>query len=175
MQWKNAVYVDGMLPFGLRSAPKIFNALADGLEWCVKEEGVQYVFHYLDDLIVLGAAESPACSDSLCTLKHTCRELGIPLAEEKQDGPTSVINFLGIIIDTNKDELHLPTDKLHRLLEEIRLWLQKRACSRELESLIGTMQHACKVANNSREIISQEGNSSSQRGKKETSPHPPQQ
>ncbi len=67
MQWKNAVYVDGMLPFGLRSAPKIFNALADGLEWCVEEEGVQHVFHYLDDFIVLGAAESPECSDSLCT------------------------------------------------------------------------------------------------------------
>ncbi len=76
MQWKNAVYVDGMLLFGLRSAPKIFNALADGLEWCVKEEGVQHVFQYLDDFIVLGAAESPECSDSLCTLKHTCRELG---------------------------------------------------------------------------------------------------
>ena len=24
MQWNGAVYVDGMLPFGLRSAPKIF-------------------------------------------------------------------------------------------------------------------------------------------------------
>ena len=42
MQWNNAVYVDGMLPFGLRSAPKIFNALADGLEWC--KEGVQHIF-----------------------------------------------------------------------------------------------------------------------------------
>ncbi len=97
MQWKSAVYVDGMLPFGLRSAPKIFNTLADGLEWCVRAEGVQHVFHYLDDFIVLGAAESPECSESLCSLKQTCRGLGVPLAEEKQDGPTSVITFLGII------------------------------------------------------------------------------
>ena len=29
MQWQGKVYVDGMLPFGLRSAPKIFNAVAD--------------------------------------------------------------------------------------------------------------------------------------------------
>ena len=27
MSWKNQIYVDGMLPFGLRSAPKIFNPL----------------------------------------------------------------------------------------------------------------------------------------------------
>ena len=32
MQWYGQVYVDGMLPFGLRSAPKIFNAVADALE-----------------------------------------------------------------------------------------------------------------------------------------------
>ena len=33
IQWKGGTYVDGMLPFGLRSAPKIFTAVADALEW----------------------------------------------------------------------------------------------------------------------------------------------
>ena len=33
VQWDGAIYVDPMLPFGLRQAPKIFNAMADGLEW----------------------------------------------------------------------------------------------------------------------------------------------
>jgi len=31
MKWKQSVYVDGMLPFGLRSAPKIFTAVADAV------------------------------------------------------------------------------------------------------------------------------------------------
>ena len=35
MEWQGNLYVDPMLPFGLRSAPKIFNAVADGLEWYV--------------------------------------------------------------------------------------------------------------------------------------------
>ena len=34
------LYVDGCLPFGLRSAPKLFNALADALEWCISRQGV---------------------------------------------------------------------------------------------------------------------------------------
>ena len=34
VQWEGQVYVDAALPFGLRSAPKIFNALADGLVDC---------------------------------------------------------------------------------------------------------------------------------------------
>lgn len=31
IEWKNQLYIDAALPFGLRSAPKIFNALADAL------------------------------------------------------------------------------------------------------------------------------------------------
>ena len=39
MQWNDhtKVYVDRALPFGLRSALNIFNALADALEWIVKD------------------------------------------------------------------------------------------------------------------------------------------
>ena len=32
-QWRGALYIDGMLPFGLCSAPIIFTAVADALEW----------------------------------------------------------------------------------------------------------------------------------------------
>ncbi len=104
------------------------------------------MFHYLDDFIVLGAAKSQECDESVYSLKQTCKELGIPLAEKKQDGPTSVITFFYIITDTDNRELCLPTEKLQRLMEEIQLWLRKKLCTRrELESMIGTMQHACKV------------------------------
>ena len=40
VQWKEQVYVDSALPFGLRSAPKIFTALADGLSWAFQKEGI---------------------------------------------------------------------------------------------------------------------------------------
>ena len=35
MKWNNLVYVDTMLSFGLCSAPKLFNAVADALECMV--------------------------------------------------------------------------------------------------------------------------------------------
>ena len=38
-QWRGSVFSDAMLPFGLRSAPKIFNAVADALEWCLRQRG----------------------------------------------------------------------------------------------------------------------------------------
>ena len=39
MKWQGQIYLDSTLPFGLRSAPKVFNAVADGLEWVSKTEG----------------------------------------------------------------------------------------------------------------------------------------
>ena len=42
--------MDTTLPFGLRSAPMIFSAVADGLELTIRQVGVEDVDHYLDDL-----------------------------------------------------------------------------------------------------------------------------
>jgi hypothetical protein len=37
MRWEESLFVDTALPFGLRSAPKIFTAIADAVEWILKQ------------------------------------------------------------------------------------------------------------------------------------------
>ena len=64
MSWKGQVYVDTCLPFGLRSAPKIFSAVADGLSWAMHYQGVEYLLHYLDDFLVLGLPGSVVRSNA---------------------------------------------------------------------------------------------------------------
>ena len=49
MMWNNQLFVDTVLPFGLRSAPNIFSAVADALEWILTQQGVSHSIHYLDD------------------------------------------------------------------------------------------------------------------------------
>lgn len=92
------------VPFGLRSAPKIFNALADALEWCMNKEGVQDIFHYLDEFAIIGTPNSEQCSWNLHFLQRVSEDLSIPLA---QAGPCTTIEFLGIIIDTTHQERQL--------------------------------------------------------------------
>ena len=53
LQWQGQIYVDPMLPFGLRSAPKIFNAVADGFHWHLKQRGINRILDYLDDFIIV--------------------------------------------------------------------------------------------------------------------------
>ena len=38
MKWSKQLYIDTCLPFGLRSAPKQFNVLADLLSWILKKK-----------------------------------------------------------------------------------------------------------------------------------------
>ena len=49
MSWEGSLFIDMVLPFGLRSALKIFTAIADAVEWIAKQTGVNFVIHYLDD------------------------------------------------------------------------------------------------------------------------------
>ena len=56
MEWEGSYFINTVLPFRLRSAPKIFSAVADGLEWSAQKAGVSYLLHCLDDF--LGAPNS---------------------------------------------------------------------------------------------------------------------
>ena len=46
-----------MLPFDLRSAPKIFTTVADALKWCIAAQSVKHIIHYLNDFAVM----DPVC------------------------------------------------------------------------------------------------------------------
>ena len=112
MRWNDCIFIDICLPCGLRSAPKLFNIFADLLQWIAQTEGISHIMYYLDDFLLLGPPESGVCKNSLDIIQRICKDLGVPLALEKVDGPTTNLSFLGIVLDTAKMEARLPNDKL---------------------------------------------------------------
>ena len=154
MRWGDQAYIDNQLPFGLRSAPILFNAYADALEWILRDQGVSKILHYLDDFLVIGAPDSGECQEYLDKMLAVCAALGVPLATEKVEGPSSSLSFLGIHLDTVALEASLPLEKMVRLREELDEWHLKKSCTRkELEHLIGVLQFACKVVAHGRPFV----------------------
>ena len=154
MEWEGQVFLDAALPFGLRSAPKIFNALADALSWILQQRGACALLHYLDDFLLVGKPESEECAASLELTRTVCQQLGVPLAMHKLEGPSCSLVFLGIVIDTVAMELRLPSERLVRLGRLIGQWRLKKACTkRDLLSLIGQLQHACRVVKPGRSFL----------------------
>ena len=154
MQWKGEIFFDTRLPFGLRSAPKIFSAVADALQWAFQRNGVTWVAHYLDDFITMGTPGSQECHINLDRMLSVCRRLGVPVALAKCAGPAWVLVFLGFELDTNLMVVRLPEEKLQRTLSMVREWMGKRACrKKELESLLGHLQHAATVVRPGRTFV----------------------
>ena len=67
VSWNNTAYLEKALPFGLRSAPKLFSALTDAMMWALRDRGVHMALHYLDDFLVLGPPGQPTCQEALST------------------------------------------------------------------------------------------------------------
>ena len=101
MKWEGALYVDAALPFGLHSAPKVFTSIADSLEWMLRNQGLQHVFHYLDFLMV-SPPQPGHGHENLWKLLQLFSRLGVPVAEEKKEGPSTCLMFLGIELDTRE-------------------------------------------------------------------------
>ena len=96
ISWQGATYTNTALPFGLRSAPKIFSAVADMLAWAMVCNGVKFAIHYLDDFLIFGPPDCNIATDSLERSLRTCAQLQFPVATEKTAGPATSLVFLGI-------------------------------------------------------------------------------
>ena len=146
MRWRDGIFIDTCLPFGLRSSPKLFNILADLLAWILVHQGITVLLHYLDDFLTIGRPGSSECYRNLQIMIQVCQLLNVPLAIEKIDGPATVLEFLGTLLDTVRMEARLPDDKLIRLRSAVAEWLDKRkATKQQILSLVGILQHAAKV------------------------------
>ena len=95
VKWGDACYFVGMLPFGLHSAPKIFTAVADALEWCLRQSRVTHIDHYLDDYITMCAPATNECQYNLSLILDKCETLSVPIPPEKLVGPSACLTFFG--------------------------------------------------------------------------------
>ncbi len=143
MLWRGSVFVDLALPFGLRSAPKIFTAVADAVEWITRRKGAEFVIHYLDDFLVMEAPETEDCSVALSKLLNMFEDLGLPVTQDKLEGLDTTLTFLGFELDSRRLEVHLPQKKLNELRELIQQWKGKRfGVMNDLESMLLYMFHS---------------------------------
>lgn len=156
ISWEGRTYVDRSLPFGLRSAPKIFSAVADMIAWVLHCSGIQHQIHYLDDFLFIGAPNTGEGQKVLATALGVLQYLGVPVAIDKTEGPSTCLAFLGILIDTQRCELRLPEEKIRRLRSLLEEWGSKKRHTRgELESLLGHLSHAASVIRPGRTFLRQ--------------------
>ena len=149
--WRNIdgsvqYYVDMVLPFGLRSSPFLFDQYAAGLEYIMKCKGVTVAEHYLDDYFTCGSANSDQCNTNLSIMIEACNETGFNINFNKLVKPTTQLEFLGILIDSERMQLRITDARLYDIYSELLNWHQKTKCTkRQLVSIIGKLTFISRV------------------------------
>jgi len=112
------------LPFGLCSAPYLFNEWSDALEWILKNDyNLKNIIHILDDFFIAEASRQQ-CLSSFSTL----------------------LRFFMSVRDSTRMEARLPEDKLLCTRALLNSFTGRRSVRLlELQSLIDTLQFACKA------------------------------
>ena len=139
-------YYDRVLQFGARSSPKLFSDFAAAAKYIMCSNGATYAEQYLDDYITMGAAGTTECADNLHTMMNTCHDLGFTLNPSKICQPSTVMEYLGIILDTDLLQARISADRLEEVMSELNQWRHRQtATKRQILSLIGKLTFVSRV------------------------------
>lgn len=129
------------LSFGGRSAPFIFNLVAEGFEWILRSLGLE-CHHYLDDSFGwLDGTTDVAAVVSM--VGDVARCLGLTIAEQKiMRGP--IVEILGITIDCNRGLAYIAENKIERIRAQIRD-MEHSTTLLQVQSLVGSLVFVTKV------------------------------
>ena len=145
LKWKDEYYVDRCLPMGARSSCALFEKFSTALEHIANRKGVTSITHYLDDFF-LANRTSQGCEKDLRKFQAICEDINVPLSAEKTKGPTQVIDFLGFEIDSVKEEIRLPKDKVTKGVQLLSSAITKRKISlNDFQAVLGFLNFACSV------------------------------
>ena len=154
MEWWGVVYCDKVFPFGLHSALKLFTAGADGLAWAVAYRGVQNFLQYLADFFLLRPTSLLSCRGGPVGFLPPLQWVGPPSDSRQGSRPVNLHHLPRIFINSLKQELRLLEAKPTQLLNTLHLWSTRQsATNRQLQTLIGQLNHAAAVVRPGRSFM----------------------
>ena len=146
-QWKGQFYYDRSLPMGCSISCQVFERFSTALQWILQNKfDVKYMSHILDDFIFIDMKAQKHCRRNLLSFLALAERLGIPVKHSKTVYPTTTAVVHGIELDTKNMIARLPQDKLINLREKLTTFkTKKKATLKEIQSLVGLLNFACRV------------------------------
>ena len=146
-KFKDKFYFDKCMPFGCSISCSTFEKFACFLEFAVKRHcPIGMLIHFLDDFFYGGRENTNDCAIIMNQIQEIFKELGVPLAVEKTEGPKTCICFVGLEIDSIEMVIRMPIDKVNEIILKIEAILCKEKVTLKImQSLIGSLNFACKA------------------------------
>ena len=144
-QCDDCYWMERYLPFGLRTAPFLFDLFAKGLNWIlISVLGWSIILHYLNDFFAILSPFDDATAYA-SQFDQVCSDLGLSVNHTK-DILGTIADFLGIEFDSVLMQARLPPDKLARARNTAKDLLNRPTIShQELESAVGFLSFTAKI------------------------------
>ena len=135
-------FVDKCMPFGAAISCSHFQRFSNALAHILKyKSGGRNSVNYLDDFFFV-AMMKLICDTHINLFIKICAVINFPLSMEKTSWGSNLITFLGLLIDTTRQQVFVPIEKIAKSLDMINDFLTRRKSKvtlKELQKLCGTL------------------------------------
>ena len=148
---KMKYFVDKCLPFGASISCLHYQRFSNSLRHIMEfKTGCKTITNYLDDFL-FAAITKWLCDQLIREFLALCKLINIPVTEEKTEWGTTLIVFLGILLDGARLLLSIPLDKQEKALKLLNdLADKKKATVKQLQMLTGYLNFLTKAIHSGR-------------------------
>ena len=138
--------MDKCLPFGSSISCALFQQVSDGIAHIVQVKVSARLVNYLDDYLFMASFEW-ACNQQLDMFIQICKDICMPVLQEKTHRAVTSTTFLGFLIDCDNRLVCIPVQKVERAVSLIHDFLSARKSKttlRRLQQLCGYLNFLCR-------------------------------
>lgn len=140
-------FVDKCLPFGSSISCAIFQEISNAISHVVSFQSDGRVnINYLDDYLFTAAMKA-LCDGQLKTFLRICEQINFLVALEKTFWGSTLLVFLGLLLDTDRQVVCIPLDKIDKALDLVEYFLNKRNKKfmvLQVQKFCGSLNFLCK-------------------------------
>ncbi len=119
-KFNDKYYLQKTLPMGCSISSNYYERFGTFLEWRTKKESkLNSTSHYCDDHMFSGRKGTGQCLHLMNTFKSVCKRLHVPLCADKEVLPCTCMVYLGFTIDTVKQWIIIPSDKIQDAITKL--------------------------------------------------------
>ena len=111
-------FVDKCMPFGSSISCSHFQKFSDAIAHVMRVKTGKDNVNYLDDFLFIALLRW-LCNHQTSLFMEICETIHFPVALEKTCWATTLISFLGMLIDTSRQLILIPREKIAKALAQI--------------------------------------------------------
>ena len=143
---KTFFFVEKCLPFGSSISCKIFQDFSDAVAHIVRTRTRRNLVNYLDDYF-FAALFKMWCDWQVQQFLNVCKEINFPVSLEKMEWGSTILTFLGLILNTVTQTVSIPEDKIVKAREQLLFFLNRKNRKTTVlraQQLCGLLNFICK-------------------------------